>query len=117
MFLSRLLRLLSRSKPGGAARSRQVDRHGFLAGRSSPQFRTIQFEPLEGRALLSILYDLFPDTVGPQDNAYFGSAVAASDDYLVVGAPSTSILGQTQVGQAFVYDSAGELLWTLDNPT
>lgn len=117
MFLSRLFRWLTTSKShrGASPRRRSRPRH-----RPAPpplRFRTIQHEPLEGRALLAILYDLFPDAGGPQDNAYFGWAVAASDNYLVVGAPSTSILGQSQVGQAFVYNSAGALLWTLDNPT
>jgi outer membrane protein assembly factor BamB len=50
----------------------------------------------------------------PDGRDFFGSSVAISDDYLLVGAES---FGNGNIGQAFVYDArTGELIHTLNDP-
>lgn len=46
--------------------------------------------------------------------SWFGSAVGASNNYIIVG--TNPISGSTYQNQVFIYDIAGNLLYTLDNP-
>ena len=55
---------------------------------------------------------LLPTIKGPQPNGYFGSSLAADEDYVVVGASRTSLRGAV-----FVYSrSTNALLHTIHNP-
>ena len=51
------------------------------------------------------------------DARAFGAAIAATDEWLVVGAPDTIVAGNALAGAVHVYDRAtGELLQTIENP-
>jgi len=64
--------------------------------------------------LLASLSD--PSTV-LQDSSQFGYAVAVDGPYTVVGTPYADVLGRTDAGRAYVFDTgSGNLLWTLNNP-
>src|SRR5437879_4179908 len=78
-----------------------------------------RLEILEDRfAPANLLHSLFPDATGPQQDAHFGTAVAADTNFHVVGAPTSDVGGITDVGLAFVYNATtGALLATLNNPT
>ncbi|WP_434111253.1 FG-GAP-like repeat-containing protein [Methylocaldum sp. GT1TLB] len=65
------------------------------------------------------------DNPTPQDDAYFGNAVASAGDVngdgksdFLVGAPGQNVAGNSQQGQAFVFSGAdGTLLHTFDHTT
>jgi len=77
----------------------------------------LRLESLEDRRNpATSLHTLLPD-VGPQTDAKFGTAAATDGFYHVVGAPFSDAGGVADVGQAFVYDSAGALVATLKAPT
>ena len=46
----------------------------------------------------------------------FGKVLAATDNYLVIGAPDNND-PNSQTGKAFIYNSSGSLLYTLTNPS
>lgn len=46
----------------------------------------------------------------------FGNSIAASSDYIVVGAPNEDDAGGSQSGKVYVYNTSGTLLHTLSNP-
>jgi len=52
----------------------------------------------------------------PHAGDHFGSAVAAVDDKLLVGAPSTDVDGQEDVGEAYLFDATGRHLRTFSKP-
>ena len=66
----------------------------------------------------SLLYTLdnpnaYSTSVGDQ----FGTSVAMSDSYAIVGAPSEDDAGGTSSGKVYIYSTTtGSLLYTLDNP-
>src|SRR5262249_29946982 len=46
----------------------------------------------------------------------FGSAVAAVDDKLLVGAPSTDVDAEEDAGEAYLFDASGQYLRTFRKP-
>ena len=89
------------------------------AGRPAPQRgRRLIVEMLEDRRMLnasSLLQTLYNPT--PEVSGRFGTAVAASADFLVVGAIGDDSYA-TGAGAAYLFDATtGGLLRTLDNPT
>jgi hypothetical protein len=73
------------------------------------------YNPATG-ALLFTLNN--PNPVGTSANDYFGSSVAISDTYAIVGAYQENASGVVlDAGKAYIYNAAtGSLLHTLDNP-
>jgi hypothetical protein len=58
-----------------------------------------------------------PNAYGTSADDRFGSAVAISGDYAIVGAWAEDDAGGTQSGKAYIYNvTTGALLHTLDNP-
>jgi hypothetical protein len=58
-----------------------------------------------------------PNAYDTSYNDRFGSSVAVSGDYAIVGAFFEDELGQTDTGKAYIYNAiSGALLHTLDNP-
>ena len=58
-----------------------------------------------------------PNAYDTSYNDRFGSSVAVSGDYAIVGAFFEDELGQTDAGKAYIYNAiSGALLHTLDNP-
>lgn len=53
----------------------------------------------------------------PSGIGTFGKVIAASDNYLVIGAPDNNDPSFSQTGKAFIYNSSGSLLYTLTNPS
>lgn len=80
--------------------------------------RRVFLEACEERSLLAtvLLQSYFPDNVGPQDTAGLGYSVAAGDNYYAVGAPSSST-SHADSGEVYVYDTAGNFVSRLSNPT
>jgi hypothetical protein len=76
-------------------------------------------EPLEQRRVLAgLVHSLIPDSIGPQEGAAFGDAVAVSEQWRVVGAPATmTVHDQGRVGAVYVYDQDNQLLHTFQDPT
>jgi hypothetical protein len=66
-----------------------------------------------------LLYTLDnPNPVGTSTNDGFGTSVAISNNYAIVGAYGESDAGGTSSGKAYIYSTTtGQLLYTLDNPT
>ncbi len=56
------------------------------------------------------------DNPNPLNNASFGWSVAGAGSNLLVGAPNNTSGGVSFAGQAFLFSSSGELLFTLDKP-
>jgi hypothetical protein len=66
----------------------------------------------------SLLYTLDnPNAYSTHANDYFGSSVAISESYAIVGAYGEDDVGGSTSGKAYIYSTAdGSLLYTLDNP-
>jgi Calx-beta domain/FG-GAP repeat len=78
-----------------------------------PLRRRLAVLPLEDR-ITPALGDLLHTLNAPAGGALAGTAVAATNQYVVVGAPGFTI----STGKAGVYDSSsGSLLWTLTSPS
>ncbi len=56
------------------------------------------------------------DNPNPVTNGGFGWSVAAAGNNLLIGAPYNTSGGLPSAGQAFLFNSSGNLLQTLDNP-
>jgi hypothetical protein len=58
-----------------------------------------------------------PNDYGTKENDEFGTAVAISGNYVVVGVPNEDNASYNSVGKAYIFNAAnGALLHTLDNP-
>ena len=58
-----------------------------------------------------------PNAYGTSANDYFGSSVAISGDYVIVGAYYEDDAGGTNSGKAYIFNvTTGALVWTLNNP-
>ena len=57
-----------------------------------------------------------PNSIASVPQSEFGAAIATSPNYRVIGAPGADVSGVNGSGQAFVFDSNGALLHTLNNP-
>ena len=58
-----------------------------------------------------------PNAYGTSDGDYFGSSLAISGNYCIVGAANEDDTGGASSGKAYIFDvSTGNLLHTLDNP-
>jgi hypothetical protein len=75
--------------------------------------------PQSGRAYvydaLGSLWDTIDNPTSPPDYDWFGSAIAATDTRILVGAPGDDP-GAANAGAAFLFDAAGTLLRTFNNP-
>lgn len=77
--------------------------------------RRARLESLEERNLLATLLNSYlPDPIGPQ-SAAFGATVAASADYFVVAAPTTSTTA-FRAGEVFAYGPDGSFVSRLQPP-
>src|SRR4051812_36244786 len=95
-----------------ASAERRTRRRGRLAAskRSGPAPTRLSLERLEDRRLLAI-GDVLGTTLGSTAAESFGQAVAVGDGRVLVGAPPYN-----NVGRAYLYDTAGNLLRVFENP-
>jgi hypothetical protein len=58
-----------------------------------------------------------PNAYGTSQDDYFGTSVAISGNYAILGTPYEDYAGGTNSGKAYIYDvTTGALVHTLDNP-
>ena len=103
-------------------RTKQWSRFGRTTGRTARRSQSARpaFEMLEDRCLLAVgdlLHTVLPSVEYDQTGEQQGYSVAVSASYRVVGAPDADLNGYEDVGVAKVYNTAGTLLHTLNNPT